>query len=136
MPDYRWRCGNCAEINSKESVFCEQCKIPCDANALETELVINEITYGPKKPSIPLLSIGLWGEELTASSYKLAPCPNCNLKMYSCGLTCPHCNYKLSVVEREELNNFIPRVWHQGALYAVIVSLILFLVFMYLAKYF
>lgn len=37
---------------------------------------------------------------------KVAPCPDCGLRMYKKDFICPHCNHALTPQEQDFLNNY------------------------------
>lgn len=117
MPNYRWVCKNCETVNPENQFTCLHCDLPADASSNDVNQLKDELSNGPSLPSIPLFFEG---------SYDLASCPKCNLKMNVNGRTCPHCQYELNSIDRENLRVFLKKEWRRGAVIAIFVFLILF----------
>ncbi len=101
-------CKACNASNPKETPYCRRCGCPLNASDDLVKGWIRSVSDPPLKPSRlnhlqDRISPSRVFRVPFAPAQLVSKCPECRLFMYAYDASCPHCEYRLKLSERQEL---------------------------------
>lgn len=122
MPEYKWSCQACDEVNKAGTDACKSCGCPSEMSANNIELWKTGKYIEPTIPNILANSFGPVAE--------LGKCPNCVKLMFFRERKCPHCGYNLTDEEQQQLNESFETTTRKSLVTAIIlVPIIAFILY-------